>query len=261
MVSATDTAVWRRVLTFDEVSHEFWAQREDWPGIAVFTNMQDDAGNVAVLHSTPPDAVDALVKRLVRHYRSVGMTPRVRVTPLSEPPDWPTRLSQHGFIEAGEREVFMRLVGDLAKPANPAVRVLRAPHEIGIETFVSIQSAGFGMDGNLDRSIEAAYRNLERYDYYYFVAELGGAPVGAISMLYGDGIVGTWGLATLEPYRGQGVGTTLFHRVVDEGRRHGADIIYLSADPEDYPHGIYLRLGFVDLFVVNTFELPPLETS
>ena len=154
----------------------------------------------------------------------------------------------------------MRLVGDLAKPANPLVCVRRAPQEISVETFVETQSAGFGFGGNAERSIEAAYRNLETHDYYYFVAELGGVSVGAASMLYGDGVVGLWGLATLEPYRRQGISTTLLHRIVAEGRQRGADIIYLSAEPNSYAHRFYRTLGFVDLFTVDTFELPPGET-
>ncbi|MFN8474082.1 MAG: GNAT family N-acetyltransferase [Anaerolineae bacterium] len=256
MLNDPDHELWRRILAFDEVSHEYWAKREDWPGAVVFTNTADDPGNVAVLRASPPDAVDALIERLVRHYRCVDMAPRVRVTPLSEPPDWPSHLMRHGFVETGEREVFMHLVGDLRRPVNPAVSVYRAPDEIDLETFVATQSTGFGLDGNIERGVETALNNLKRYDYDFLVAKIGDTVVGAISMLYGDGIVGMWGLATLEPYRRQGIGTTLFHWVVDEGRRRGAEIIYLSTEPESYAHSIYLRLGFVNLFVVDTFELP-----
>ncbi|MFN8497079.1 MAG: GNAT family N-acetyltransferase [Anaerolineae bacterium] len=257
MLGDPEREIWRRILSFDEVSHEYWAGREDWPGVVVFTNPREDPGNVALLGNVAPDEVDATITRLVRHYHSMGMTPRVRVTPLSEPPNWPGHLARHGFVEAGEREIFMRLVGDLTLPPNPAVVVRRAPDEIDIETFVTTQGAGFGMEGDIERSVEAALDNLRRHDYYYLVAELGGVPVSAISMLYRDGVVGMWGLSTLEPYRRQGIGTTLFNWVAAEGRRRGAEIIYLSADPAGYPHTIYLRLGFVDLFVVETFELPP----
>ncbi|MFN8484980.1 MAG: GNAT family N-acetyltransferase [Anaerolineae bacterium] len=258
MLSNPEREICRRILAFDEVSHEYWAQRADWPGVVVFTNTRDEPGNVAILQSVPTEAVDATIAQIVRHYRAVDMTPRVRVTPLSEPPDWPQRLARHGFVESGEREVFMRLLGDLARPLNPAVCVRRAPDEISLETFVQIQNAGFGMEGHIEHGVEAARANLARYDYDFLVAEVGGVPVSAISTLYRDGVVGMWGLATLEPYRRLGIGTTLFHWIVAEGRRRGAEIIYLAAEPDSYAHSIYLRLGFTDLFFVDTFDLPSL---
>ncbi len=84
-----DPTTWARILRCDLQSHAYVAEHADWPGAAVFSHPDVDGFNLAVLQQTSPDQADALLARLTAHYHALGVTPRVRVTPLSEPADSP----------------------------------------------------------------------------------------------------------------------------------------------------------------------------
>ncbi len=251
-----DRALWARILQVDSVSHEYAAQRQEWPGAAVFTSDAGDHFNLAVLQPHAPPDPDALLDRLVAHFRAVGGTPRVRVTPLSAPPGWPDRLRARGWVETDEREVFMHLVGPLRAARNPTVEVRAATDAAGLRDVVTVQSAGFGGGAPSEASLAGAQRNLARWDYRYLLATLDGVPVGAASARFQDGAVGIYGVATLERFRGRGVSTAILHAIVDEAQQRGCDLVFLSAMPGSYAEGFYTRLGFTPLFTIQTFELP-----
>lgn len=256
MTDATAPTLWREILDADLPSHGYTAEREDWPGAAVFTSPLDDGFNVAVLSESRPQDADALLARLIARFREVGATPRVRVTPLSQPDDWPARLRARGFVQTGDSEVFMRLVDGLRRPANPGVDVRLAPQEADVADFVTTQMAGFGSGSSADFWVAQALRNHERGDYLFFVAYLGDEAVGAASLRLDGDRAGIYGVATAPPYRGRGVGVTLLHAAVGEAHRHGASVVFLSALPDSYASRLYESLGFEPLFTVDTYELP-----
>ena len=248
---------WARILKTDLQSHAYVAERADWPGAAVFSHAGVDGFNLAVLQQTTPAEADALLGRLAAHYRALGVTPRVRVTPLSEPADWPARLQARGWIEAAGEEVFMQLVGSLRVPPNPEVQVFRAPAEVSLDDCVRVQSEGFGGGGPVDEAVARAQHALARWDYLFLVAQLDGQPVGAASARFEAGACGVYGVATLEGFRRRGVSTTMLHAIVDAAGQRGCDLVFLSAEPHGYARGLYAHLGFVEVFHTYQYELPP----
>ncbi len=258
---AQSRATWARILKTDLQSHAYVAEQADWPGAAVFSHAGVDGFNLAVLQQTTPDQADALLARLTVHYRALGVTPRVRVTPLSEPADWLARLQAHGWTEAAGEEVFMQLVGPLRVPPNPQVHVRHAPAEASLADCVRVQSEGFGGGGEVDEAVARAQQALRRWDYLFLVATLDGQPVGAASARFEDGVCGVYGVATLEGFRRRGVSTTMLHAIVDEAGQRGCDLVFLSAEPLGYARRLYARLGFVEVFHTYHYELPPTDAS
>ncbi|MCW5853538.1 MAG: GNAT family N-acetyltransferase, partial [Anaerolineae bacterium] len=247
---------WARILKTDLQSHAYVAEAADWPGAAVFSHASVDGFNLAVLQQTTPAEADALPARIAAHYRALGVTPRVRVTPLSAPTDWPARLQRHGWVEAAGEEVFMQLVGPLRVPPSPDVRVRQAPAEASLADVVRVQSEGFGGGGAVDEGVARAQQALARWDYLFLVASLDGQPVGAASARFEAGVCGVYGVATLEGFRRRGVSTTILHAVVDAAGRRGCDLVFLSAEPDGYARRLYARLGFVEVFHTYQYELP-----
>ena len=108
--------LWARILAVDERSHEYFAERTDWPGAALFTNPGAPPFNLAVIGEATEDAASGLLDRIAGHYHSLGLACRVRVTPLSRPADWPDRLAARGFRHlAEEDEEFMLFTGAVAR--------------------------------------------------------------------------------------------------------------------------------------------------
>ena len=48
--------LWARILAVDERSHEYFAERTDWPGVALFTNPGAPPFNLAVIGEATEDA-------------------------------------------------------------------------------------------------------------------------------------------------------------------------------------------------------------
>lgn len=255
-MAETDRSLWQRILDADLESHAYTAERHDWPGAAVFSSPLNDSFNLAVVRHSSPTAADALLVRLVDHYRQLGVTPRVRVTPLSSPPDWPDRLRASGFVQTDDSELFFHLVGPVRRPPNPIVDVRLAPEEADVADFVASQMAGFGSADPVGFWVAQALRNRERGGYRFLVAYLDDEPVGAASARFTADTVGIYGVTTIETRRGRGVSTTLLHWVVDEARRRGTEVVFLSALPGSYAARLYESLGFAPLFTVDTYELP-----
>ncbi len=260
MTEARDIDLWRRILAADLPSHGYFTERQDWPGAAVFTATTADDFSIAVLQQSAPDAADALLERIITHYSGLGLTPVVRVTPLSTPADWPQRLAARGFTKTADSEVFMRLVGPFHGAINLGLDVRRAPEETDLADFATTQLAGFGSDDSADFWVAQALRNRERWDYRFLVAYLENQPVGALSARFEPGVVGLYGLATRPAYRGRGVGTTLLAAVIDEARQRGAGLIFLSALPDSAAARLYERLGFAPLFTADTYALSGLSS-
>lgn len=247
-------ALWARLLDFDLVSHAYWADHTILPGANLFYAAANAASSLAILGQVSARDADHLLEQIINFFTQRDATPRIWVTPLSEPSDWPQRLARYGFHEAGEREVYMMLRGALTRLPNPQVEVRRAPVAINLETFVQVQDAGFGVVGDSARNVEVARRNLDHDDWAFYVALLNGQPVGAATALYKEGIAGIWGVTALPESRRQGISTSLLHHIVDQARRLDCSLIYLSANPGSYARGLYSRLGFVEQFETRMFE-------
>lgn len=78
----------------------------------------------------------------------------------------------------------------------------------------------------------------------YFAASVNGA-IASYCELYSLGGTGQIeSVLTLPAYRGQGLAAAVVLRALAESRRAGNDLTFLTADRDDWPRRLYVRLGF-----------------
>jgi ribosomal protein S18 acetylase RimI-like enzyme len=89
----------------------------------------------------------------------------------------------------------------------------------------------------------------------YFGATVEGRVVAA-SELYSNGRVAQIeDVATLEPYRGRGLGRAVVLKALEAAIEGGNDLVFLVADSEDWPRHMYEKLGFDAVGYKYTFLL------
>ena len=250
-------AHWERVLRAGEVDQAYYADRAELPGVTLFTSQRRDAPefDLAVIHRVPSGDADAVLAAIVRHYRGRGGRPRVRLTPLSTPRDWPERLRRSGFVETAERHVYIELPATARLPVNPEVVVRRATTPEDADCFSAILVAGYGVPvahQAWDRAL--ARRHLAAGGRNFYLAWIDGQAVGAASSVHQPGgVTSLYVLTTLPAARQRGVATSLLARMVGDARAAGSRAVVGVTDPAGAPIGLYERLGFVRLFEVRTF--------
>lgn len=90
----------------------------------------------------------------------------------------------------------------------------------------------------------------------FFGIEVEGEIVAWTDLYVAQGVAQVEDVATLEEQRGKGFATAVVLRAVEEGRRAGADLVFLVADGEDWPKLLYQRLGFDEIGRLYKFATP-----
>ena len=76
--------------------------------------------------------------------------------------------------------------------------------------------------------------------------------------LYADGAdAQVEDVGTLPEHRGKGYATAVILKAIEQARASGADFVFLVADAEDWPKGLYRKLGFDELGHYTKFFMPP----
>ena len=95
----------------------------------------------------------------------------------------------------------------------------------------------------------------------YFTVRVDGAPVAAAD-LYSDGrIAQVETVATLPAYRGRGHASAVVLRAVEEAQSADHDLVFLTADAEDWPKELYVRLGFEQIGATWGFLRRPAQAA
>lgn len=78
----------------------------------------------------------------------------------------------------------------------------------------------------------------------WFLAPAEGEPASACRLLVGTDIVQVEEVATLESERGKGLAQSVMLAALEAAQALGPELIFLSADADDWPKLMYERLGF-----------------
>jgi len=168
------------------------------------------------------------------------------------PGDRPARLEATllaAGLEAAESELAMAL--DLASlderwAAPPVMSIDRVRTREQARHFGAINAANWDPpDMDVLRFYEAAEPVLLVADspLWLYVGYVGDRPVASAELTVGRGVVGLYGISTLAPYRGRGIGSAMVRRPLLDARSAGYGTAVLQAAPEAV--GVYSRVGFV----------------
>ena len=133
---------------------------------------------------------------------------------------------------------------------NPNIlirRLEKGDYEKGfLETVANLSIVG---EVPREKFLNILEKMEERAEYFVFVAELEGQIVGTATLMlqqlfaHSGGLVGhIENVVTRKGFEGQGIGTRLMERVIEESKRQGCYKMILSSDEKNA--GFYKRFGF-----------------
>jgi ribosomal protein S18 acetylase RimI-like enzyme len=93
----------------------------------------------------------------------------------------------------------------------------------------------------------------------FFAQRVDGRLAGLCELYLLDGVAQVEHVDTLEEFRGRGVARNVVLRAVQEARAAGADPVVIVADLEDWPVGLYRRLGFEEIGRLWAFTREPIS--
>lgn len=257
MVASTDAALHARVLRADEANFAYFAERAELPGAAIFTVRRAPMPEfeVALVGAIDPEAADPTLRAIERHFQDRGRAPRLRLSPVSRPGDWPARLRSEGYVEIGGSPEYFAVPPEALVPPPPDVPVVRAVSPEDAMRFAEIQIHGFGLpETDLAWERELTLRHLAAGKHELYLAALDGAFVAAArSVRAGSECCALAALATIPEARGRGAGTALLAHMAAAAHARGDALVFGTMTPGSYAAGLYRRLGFTTLFRTRTF--------
>ncbi len=150
-----------------------------------------------------------------------------------------------GFVRLGwspERFVLMMRRREPDRPGQAEVREVDEPtlRPLWAE---AIRHEPHGKDERLVQQILGHRRLIARaIPARFFAAEADGRLVAHCELYAENGVAQVENVATLPAFRGRGLARALVLRAAEEAA--GADLVFLVADADDWPHKLYERLGF-----------------
>lgn len=94
-----------------------------------------------------------------------------------------------------------------------------------------------------------------RAETRFFGVRVDGEIVSWADLYLAQGVAQVEDVATKEEHRGKGFASAVVLRAAEEGRRAGADLVFLVADDDDWPKELYRRLGFETVGRLTKFFL------
>jgi GNAT superfamily N-acetyltransferase len=171
------------------------------------------------------------------------------------------RRLESGFRALGwevNRFLFMAYRGNGTRPADTSIVQEVERDAIRPVRAASVHDVPWGIDEDAVRQILAAG---ERYAAAvrprYFAVLLEGRAV-SVAELFSDGLTAqVEEVVTLPEARGRGYASATVMRAVDEALATGHDFVFLTADEDDWPKELYVRLGFETIGRKWTFTRRP----
>jgi GNAT superfamily N-acetyltransferase len=213
--------------------------------------------NAVLFARFTPEEADAEIADISAHYRAQYVPWLWFIDPDSRPDDLGTRLLAHGMERAFDcRNMALALTdAPLAGPLPPGVSIHRVVDDA---TFALWRTVALIGDERDDRaSIDLQIATAQVPDRLHFVATLRGEPVARATIVPAAGVAGLYGVATLPPARGRGIGYAITCAALDAARGLGYEVAVLQSSPMGYP--IYTRIGFHALPVFPVYVWRPPE--
>jgi len=250
-------AEFERVRAFTLHTDEAAADRvETWAGgSAVLTPSLPELWDANYLRVERPDGLDAgaLAAAAEEVLGGAGARHRAVVLPdgaLGEP-------LRDAFAYRGwgcDRLDFMLLHGTpRQRPGAPPVEEVD-PAELAKFNLALAAVEPFGGRAVAQEIAERQARVRRTTSLRSFAVRAGGRVVGACSLLERDGVAEIDSVSTLPAHRGQGAARAAVVRAIQVAREGAAELVFLGAYRDDWPHRWYRRLGFAPVGMLMRFR-------
>ena len=118
---------------------------------------------------------------------------------------------------------------------------------------------GFGMPDFLFESFREFYRGLDAEKLVNVLAYLDGEPVACGSTYLTGRTAGVYNIATLEAFRGRGIGYAVTAWLMNDAYERGCTETILHASPDGFP--VYERLGYETVCTMPQMVWIPAEQA
>ena len=209
----------------------------------------------ARLGAAAPDRIMASI----RHFATAGRPFSWWVGPADQPSDLGSRLVKAG-LHADESSLAMaaNLASIPAAPAVEGLEVCRVTTLAELEAMATIMAANWSPpDVDVLRYYRAGAPVLlpAECPVRFYLGLLRGVPVASAEATVAGGVVGLYGICTLEAHRRRGIGTAMTTVPLLEARDAGLRTAILQASADGA--GIYAGLGFGTYGTVTEYKPAP----
>jgi GNAT superfamily N-acetyltransferase len=153
-----------------------------------------------------------------------------------------------------DRLMFMVLRGTPhQRPGAPAVEEVDLPDLAALKHELALTDPHGGTE--VAREVLVREERLGRRDRRrHFAARANGRLAASCSLVARDGVHEVDDVSTLPEFRGLGLARAAVVCAVTAARAEGAEIVFLGAYRDDWPHRWYLRLGFEPVGMLVRFR-------
>ena len=196
------------------------------------------------------------VRKILEHFKAVGLPMMWFVTPSSRPADLGKHLVAQGATRGNNNPAMsvdldaLQPIIDL--PAGVEIREVDSPMMMAEWARVACEGSGIPQDvGRLFTSASDAIGLGEQVSMRYFLAYQSGIPVATSNLFLAAGVAGIYCVSTLLNARRQGLGAAITLAPLLVARDLGYRIGVLQATAMGLP--LYQRLGFTECCSFDTY--------
>lgn len=201
-----------------------------------------------------PGTVERRAREVVAAYIGRGLPFLWWATPSTTSPALEQACAAAGMMLEEVPGMHRPLTEPVDVRAPEGLRLELAPPEsIGVLTDVML--AGFGMPGWLKDPMIEMFGGFASEELVNVLATLDGEPVASGSAYLGDGTAGIYNIATLEDFRGRGIGYAVTAWLMNAGLERGCDQTILHASQDGFP--VYERLGYETVCTLSQMAWVP----
>jgi predicted GNAT family acetyltransferase len=169
-----------------------------------------------------------------------------------------------GFQELGwqvDRLLIMARHRAPRRKATPGIA-----REIDLEEIKRARELSLEDEGGHSEAVKEQLRDMVEVvarasNARFFGAKAGGEYVSVCELYLGSGSAQIEAVMTLTEHRGKGLATAVVLAALEAADSLGSDLVFLTADAEDWPKELYARLGFDPIGYIYDFTVPDVTSA
>jgi predicted GNAT family acetyltransferase len=138
--------------------------------------------------------------------------------------------------------------------------------EIDLEEIKRARELSLEEEGGHGEEVKAQLRDMVEVvaragNARFFGAEAGGEYASVCELYLGSGCAQIEAVMTLTEHRGRGLATAVVLAAMEAAEAMGSELVFLTADAEDWPRELYAKLGFDTIGVTYDFTIEDVTSS